>query len=177
MLRLTNWSIVQQIVKPPPHARTVHITPGFLASKVKARMEQPIPRNRSPSQEFGHIDKKPRLETGSDKPSIAIPTHNGTPLAPVQTAECSKPKPKEQQQKKQKKSRKRKSKHELPDPCSAEDVISRDVFALLGEEADKAVEEGRDWESPFEQKTELEVVVSELSSSGTRVYSGSCAHN
>lgn len=128
-------------------------------------MAQPLPRDRSPFQDIGHVDKKPRLEVEIDTPVSSVLTQNGAPSAVVQVGESSKPKA--EQPKKQKSSkRKKKSKFTLPEPCSADDVVSRDVFALLGEEAEKAVEEGSEWDSPFEQHTELEVIVSELSSSG-----------
>lgn len=164
MLRLASSPILQRIVKPPLF-RAVHIKPGFLTSQVKARMAQPILRDRSPSQESGHIVKKPRLQLDADD-SLTVTSQTGTTIG----AETSNPKPKEprpQSNKQRKKaSRKRKNKRELPEPCSAEDVISRDVAALLGAEIEKAVHEGSDWDSPLELQTELEVVVSELSSSG-----------
>ncbi|CAL1696841.1 unnamed protein product [Somion occarium] len=135
-------------------------------------MVQSNTRQRSPSQELSHIDKKPRLDVETDAQSQA--SHNA-PLTdePMKAGESSTPKQNPDQKKpaqgqKQKKNSKRKKvKHALPDLCSPEDVISRDVFALLGEETvQKAVEEGLDWNSPFKQKDEVELVVSEMCSSG-----------
>jgi tRNA (uracil-5-)-methyltransferase len=65
------------------------------------------------------------------------------------------------------KARKKKQKHVPPEPYSNEDVLWRDIIDLLGSDtADKATEGGTDWESPFEYREEVTLVVSKIASSG-----------
>ncbi|KAG6888915.1 hypothetical protein C0992_007102 [Termitomyces sp. T32_za158] len=61
--------------------------------------------------------------------------------------------------KESKRAKKRKGKaSSLPEPCSAEDVIWRDVIAMLGQDVvDQALEDGTEFDSPFEFHQELEV--------------------
>lgn len=62
---------------------------------------------------------------------------------------------------------KKKFKHKLPEPYSNEDVIHRDVVQLLGQDVvDRIVEEGKDWDPPYNIKDEVELTVSVLSSNG-----------
>ncbi|KAI6110154.1 hypothetical protein EDD16DRAFT_1435305, partial [Pisolithus croceorrhizus] len=62
---------------------------------------------------------------------------------------------------------KKRRKHALPEPCSAEDVLWRDIISLLGSEIiGQRTAQGMEWESPFGFREELEVVVSALSSNG-----------
>jgi tRNA (uracil-5-)-methyltransferase len=65
---------------------------------------------------------------------------------------------------------KRKHKHarpDLPEPCSAEDVLWHEIKAVLGPSAiEKATEEGAEFDSPFAFLQEVEVVVKSLSPSG-----------
>lgn len=68
-----------------------------------------------------------------------------------------------------KKLARKKKKHALPELCSPEDVVSRDVAALLGQEAvDLAVVEGTEWDSPFGPKEEVELEISMIASNGAR---------
>jgi tRNA (uracil-5-)-methyltransferase len=54
-----------------------------------------------------------------------------------------------------------------PEPGTSEDVILRDVMALLGSEAVQAAKDaGSDYTSPLERGQEIDLVVSELSSNG-----------
>jgi hypothetical protein len=47
----------------------------------------------------------------------------------------------------------RKSFHAAPEHCSPEDVVARDVAVLLGQDVfDAAVEEGTEWDAPFEME-------------------------
>lgn len=56
----------------------------------------------------------------------------------------------------------------LPEPCSAEDVIWRDVTAILGQDVvDQALEDGTEFDSPYEFHQELEIEVSGICSNGT----------
>lgn len=70
-----------------------------------------------------------------------------------------------------KRARKRREKQkDLPELCSAEDVLWRDVIAVLGQDVvDKAMEEGVEFESPFEYHQEVELEVSSLCSSGMSI--------
>lgn len=61
----------------------------------------------------------------------------------------------------------KKKKHAPVESGSSEDVIFRDVVALLGKELlAKAEADGMEWESPFGFREEVELTVSSISSSG-----------
>lgn len=69
--------------------------------------------------------------------------------------------------KKASKSAKRKQKRVLPEPYSSEDVLWRDIVALLGDDTvGHALQHGTEWDSPFDFRQEVEVEVSTLSSNG-----------
>ena len=71
--------------------------------------------------------------------------------------------------------RSKKKKRTLAESGSSEDVISRDVGALLGKELmEKAEADGIEWESPFGFREEVDLTVSSISSSGMS-YSKVCA--
>lgn len=82
-------------------------------------------------------------------------------------------KPRFANQRGHKKESKRAKKHRekklgLPEPCSAEDVVWRDIIAVLGQDVvDQALEEGTEFDSPFEFHQELEIEVSSICSNGT----------
>ncbi len=62
---------------------------------------------------------------------------------------------------------KREKKHTLPEFGSSEDVISREVVGLLGNQVvARAEADGVEWESPFGFREEVELTVSSISSSG-----------
>ena len=65
-------------------------------------------------------------------------------------------------------SKRNKKKKKIPvESGSSEDVISREVVALLGKElVEKAEADGSEWESPFGFREEVELTVSGISSSG-----------
>ena len=66
-----------------------------------------------------------------------------------------------------KQAKKKKKIQALPEPCSPEDVLAKDVTLLLGQEAvDKAVEEGTEWESPFGMREEVELEITMMASNG-----------
>ncbi|KAJ3548487.1 hypothetical protein NMY22_g1238 [Coprinellus aureogranulatus] len=68
--------------------------------------------------------------------------------------------------KKQTKRQKRKV-QSLPEPCSPEDVLWKDIVSVLGQEAvDASMEEGNDLQSPFAVHDEVEVEVKILGSNG-----------
>jgi hypothetical protein len=64
--------------------------------------------------------------------------------------------------------RRKKPKRTPPESGSPQDVISREVLALLGNElVAQAEADGLDWESPFGFREEAQLTVSTISSSGT----------
>jgi hypothetical protein len=130
---------------------------------------------RQPSPVDGPASKRPRLES---PPRTSAPDDTGdvrmdaldAHAAPAvvdggatSSAKASK-----------KKGRKAKQ-HAPPEHCSAEDVVARDVAALLGQAAvDAAVDEGSEWDAPFErdarsEKEEVEIEIAALSSNGRSV--------
>ena len=63
--------------------------------------------------------------------------------------------------------RKKKQREDLPEPCSPDDVLWRDVTALLGKDyVDSVLDDGSDRDSPFEFREEVELEVVALSSGG-----------
>jgi hypothetical protein len=63
--------------------------------------------------------------------------------------------------------RSKRRKHTLPEIGSPEDVISREVVGLLGNQVVAQAEaDGVEWESPFGFMEEVELTVSSMSSSG-----------
>ncbi|KAF8228593.1 S-adenosyl-L-methionine-dependent methyltransferase [Tricholoma matsutake] len=58
----------------------------------------------------------------------------------------------------------------VPDPCSTEDVLWRDIIAVVGQDVmDKASEDETDFDSPFEYHQELELEITSLCSSGDAI--------
>ncbi|KAG6856740.1 hypothetical protein H0H87_001340 [Tephrocybe sp. NHM501043] len=74
-------------------------------------------------------------------------------------------------QKATKRSKKRQQKRtDLPELCSSEDVLWRDVIAVLGKDVvDKALEDGKEFDSPFDFHQEVEVEVSTIGSNGEAI--------
>ncbi|KAI0247844.1 S-adenosyl-L-methionine-dependent methyltransferase [Lactifluus subvellereus] len=106
-------------------------------------MEKSIQRARSPSLTPQPVDKKPRL--ASPDP----PLQAGTKLSTA------------------KRSKNKRKKHTPLESGSSEDVISREVVALLGEEiVARAEADGTEWKSPFGFREQVELTVSSISSSG-----------
>ena len=55
----------------------------------------------------------------------------------------------------------------VPEPCSADDVLWRDIIAVIGQDAlDKAAEDETDFDSPFEYHQEVELEIVSLCSNG-----------
>ncbi|KAJ7194883.1 tRNA methyltransferase [Mycena pura] len=109
-------------------------------------------RAPSPSSD-GPAAKKPRLDVPTAPPASAIP-----PKAPRQT-----------------KTQKRKAQYNaLPEPCSPDDVLWREINDVLGEVyVNNALSDGTDRQSPFEYHQEMEVQVVALSSTGTALATSS----
>jgi hypothetical protein len=104
-------------------------------------MERLIPRTRSASPTHASLDKKPRLAFSQSAVQVGM-KH----LVPK---------------------RSKKKKHTTLQPGSSEDVISREVVALLGEQLVARTEaDGAEWSSPFGFREEVELTVSSISSSG-----------
>ena len=120
-----------------------------------------------PGEVLTSVEKRPRLDVQvehSEEQAIAS-TSTATTMTTKQ-----KPANGEKQSKK-KASKKKKQKHLLPEPYSHDDVLWRDVHDLLGSEvADGIIEDGKEWESPFQYGEELEVEVSAISSTGTHLH-------
>lgn len=134
------------------------ITPHLRLFYVKAMADTPQigqARAKPDSGSSSPITKKPRVEA----PSEALVTDR------VQLPTSKK------SSKKMARKAKKKGLHILPEPYSTEDVLWRDVVSVLGQDVvDKAVDEGTEWESPFEFKEEVELTVHSLSSNGVSAY-------
>lgn len=146
------------------HSKHFLLPPVLGLFHTRNSMQSPMPRPPTPDG-VRHVDKKPRLDLAEE------PT-NGLPDGPVQRAVLDRGKDKtEDGWKKLSKRTARKAKkqkHALPEPYSNEHVIQLEIKELLGESTVETAEaEGREWSPPFENKTELELTVSALSSTGT----------
>ncbi|KAJ3715043.1 S-adenosyl-L-methionine-dependent methyltransferase [Lentinula raphanica] len=61
----------------------------------------------------------------------------------------------------------KKQRGHVPEACTTEDVRWKDIVSLLGQDVvDKAVEDGNEFDSPFEFKSEVELVVKASTSNG-----------
>lgn len=136
----------------------------------RRNMEVPTARSRSvsPTQQ---PHKKPRLDEAEKSGDVGGAETEG--LAPDAPAEAmavepgSAVKSSKPRGKRGGKKDRRKVKHKLPDPYTSEDVVHRDVIALLGQDVvDRLIEEGKDWTTPFQMREEVELTVSALSSNG-----------
>ncbi|KAG6909583.1 hypothetical protein DXG01_016622 [Tephrocybe rancida] len=66
--------------------------------------------------------------------------------------------------------KRRQKKTDLPELCSSEDVLWRDVIAVLGQDTvDKVLEDGKEFDSPFVFHQEVEVEVSNICSNGEAI--------
>lgn len=97
-----------------------------------------------PQASLQPLDKRPRLTSPTVTPSLQ---------AGITTSTSPK--------------RSKKRKHAPPEFASPEDVISREVAGLLGEErVAQAEADGTEWKAPFGFREEVELTVSSISSSG-----------
>ena len=129
-------------------------------------MAEVVPQTRplsevevDPSEILTSIGKKPRLEIEAERSEEqAVPSTSTAKQKPANT----------EKQSKQRATKKRKKKQLPPEPYSHDDVLWRDVRDLLGAGvADGIIEDGKEWESPFQYGEEVEVEVSTISSTGT----------
>jgi hypothetical protein len=145
---------------------------------------KPNMEGRQPSPAEGPASKKPRLTSPprsttapdtSDVPMDGLDANNASALATG--GETSAPAAATSAKAPKKKGRKQKQKHTLPEHCSAEDVVARDIAALLGSDAiSAAVEAGDEWDAPFDrdpqaEKEVVEIEIKVLSSNGRSVSS------
>lgn len=123
-------------------------------------------RERSPAADE-HVSKKPRVASPEASEPLDRPAPADLVLdAPVQALAAGNSLSAQGKKQGGKKSKK-KQKHKLPQPYSSDDVVHRDVIALLGQDAvDKVIEAGKDWDSPFKTGQEVELTVSTMSSNG-----------
>ncbi|KAI0369877.1 S-adenosyl-L-methionine-dependent methyltransferase [Pilatotrama ljubarskyi] len=115
------------------------------------------PRSRSGSPAQPPEKKKPRLEADGNVPPAEVEIQDAPAVyqAPPSTSK------KQPKNKKNKKNARR-----APEPYSHDDILSREVIALLGKHyADAAKADNLDWDAPFEQSQQLELTVSCLSPS------------
>jgi tRNA (uracil-5-)-methyltransferase len=64
--------------------------------------------------------------------------------------------------------KKQKQLEKLPEPCSSDDVLWKDIVSVLGGEAiDAAIEDGKDLHAPLALQEEVELEVKILGSNGT----------
>lgn len=123
-------------------------------------------RTLSDSEREMPASKRPRIEA-----AIEVPKVNNLKAPPpmkeaVASSEASKPVPKKGGKKQSK--RQKKKVQSLPESCSPEDVLWKDIVSVLGQEAvDASMEEGNDLQSPFAVHDEVEVEVKILGSNGT----------
>lgn len=104
------------------------------------------------------LTKRPRLD--HDDVSMTMETEPANPSSSTGDPRASTQRPKHAKLKKFKRP-------PPPEPGSSEDVILRDVMALLGSEAvADANKLSLDYTSPLEKGVEIELLVSELSSNG-----------
>lgn len=136
-----------------------------------ASLQQTL-RDRSRSPMDDPAKKKPRLASPEQNESLVKPAPEDLVLdAPLEAMHMTSGSGfgltthKKQGNKKSK--RKDKNKHKPPEPYSNEDIVHRDVVALLGQDVvDKITEEGNDWATPFSVRDEVELTVFAMSSSG-----------
>ena len=122
----------------------------------------PRPGSSSPSPALSEPpEKRPRIGTSQSDSHTADIAHAAVDrqLSKGTGNKPSKPK------------KNKKNIRRVPDLFSSEDILTREVIALLGQDyADAAAAENLDWNAPFEQAAELELSVSRVSPS-TGAYS------
>ncbi|KAJ7431941.1 tRNA methyltransferase [Mycena galericulata] len=121
-----------------------------------------IPKARAPSPPSeAPAAKKPRL----DAPEVP----EAAALASSASKTSAKPPPKKS------KSQKRREQHNsLPEACSSDDVLWREIKEVLGADyVDSAVAEGTDKQSPFQYHQELEMQVVAICSTGSALATSS----
>ncbi|EAU93579.1 tRNA methyltransferase [Coprinopsis cinerea okayama7 len=121
-------------------------------------------RSLSDSEELPP-SKRPR--TDATEPQISASTStNGAQVIAISEADILKQKAAERRDRKRE-NRRKKQLAKLPDPCSAEDVLWKDIQVVLGQDAvNSATEVGSEFDSPFKHQEEVELEVKILGSNG-----------
>ncbi|KII86275.1 hypothetical protein PLICRDRAFT_43861 [Plicaturopsis crispa FD-325 SS-3] len=152
-----------------------------LPPEKKPRLElsaSPVP----PAESGSHTETEAKIDgmldvlVSSERKAVARRSRSSSPDAPadptatnpLQGIRPSRTDGAEKKTGKSKKAKNKKVRHNIPEPCSTEDVLWRDIVAVLGQEAvDEASKtEGLMWDSPYAFHDEVECEVSELSSNG-----------
>ncbi len=124
------------------------------------------PRSRSGSP--AHPPEKRLRLDASDIIEVDSPVVDQQP-PPENVSEdvlADKPHPPSSSKKQPKKHKNKKNARRAPEPYSHDDILSREVTALLGQDlADAAKAADLDWSSPFEFSQQLELTVSCISPS------------
>ncbi|KAG8910760.1 tRNA(m5U54)methyltransferase [Tulasnella sp. 418] len=124
-------------------------------------MEKQRSRSVTPDD---HTNKRPRLE---DSTAVLLPKEESIAAETSSTLAVASSEVAVSPSKKDAKKKRRQRKQPPPESGSSEDILLRDVKALLGEEAvQESISLGTEFESPLSKGQELEVIVSELSSNG-----------
>jgi tRNA (uracil-5-)-methyltransferase len=119
------------------------------------------PRDPASSPVPARPEKRPRLEITEEEDAVVEPSTSNMdeediPVAePVDTVKATK----------KSKSKRRKQKRPIIEPYSSDDVLYHDVISLL-KNSGKVIEAEKEWDAPLPFGTEVELVVSELSSTG-----------
>lgn len=158
-----------------------HFTRPFLGLEHLKPKSKTEPMGDSVEDEARHIDKKPRLDSPTQRSPDTPFGLRRSPDAPFGLRGAPSGSKSSgasllgalssviHSAKVDKKKTRYKNKSAV-EPYSKEDIVRREVISLLGQEAvDKAVEEGTDWKAPFQQQEEVELVVSCLSAHGMSV--------
>lgn len=105
------------------------------------------------------LKKKPRLHSSSPPPLGEISYAEEKPALQLST-------PQKAPEKLSRKARQKQKRIKI-EQYSSEDVVFQDVKNLLGNHVfEKAISDGSDWNSPFEHREEVQLVVSSLTSTG-----------
>lgn len=107
------------------------------------------------------IRSRPDSEGDSPRPPVEKKLRLDEEASPIRSAAKDEPR---------KAKKKKKQKRTLPEPYSNEDVLWRDITELLGAAAvDKAIADKKEWDSPFEYREEVQLVVASLTPGGASV--------
>lgn len=149
-------------------SRAYHTPPAFLglAYKKKFAMDEVVQAGQirdkpgDSSRSTSPIGKKPRLDGPSPSEAVA----STSTIIVEKFKEASAPK---KSAKKLARKAKKKGLHVPPEPFSPDDVLYHDVMSVLGEDVtSKILEDGTEWDSPFDFREEVTVEVKGLSASG-----------
>ena len=136
------------------------------ALAAQAGMSSTHPRSRSATP--SGISPPPVKKQRIDAPPAETAEHVQIQDAPAayQTEPPPSDPPTTKGKKATKNKKNKKNARRAPEPFSSDDILTREVIALLGQEyVDNATSQNIDWDAPFEQSTQLELTVSCISPS------------